>query len=131
MDSKRGAVIAGMGAVTPLGVGVPAYARALREGRSGLRLLPFQDDRIKSSVAAQCADFDPASILPPSDLARVPRLIPLALAAAREAAAQARLPVGPGLDPAAARSIGLILGTGGGGIDFTLSQAEAGHQGCA
>lgn len=75
-----------------------------------------------SSVAARCVEFDPSSVLGGADLERLPRLVPMALTAAREALAQA------GLDPGAtedlSRSIGLVLGTGGGGIDFTLDQAR-------
>jgi 3-oxoacyl-[acyl-carrier-protein] synthase II len=122
-------MLTGMGAVTPVGVGVPAFARALREGRSGVRLLRFVDERIKSTVAAECVDFDPSSVMSAAELGRVPRLVPMALAAAREAAAQARLPVGAALEPEAARRVGLILGTGAGGIDFTLDQAATGHGG--
>ncbi|HYE61564.1 MAG TPA: beta-ketoacyl-[acyl-carrier-protein] synthase family protein [Phycisphaerales bacterium] len=129
MASTRSAAITGMGAVTPIGVGLPAFAQGLRESRSGVRLLRFSDERIKSSVAAECADFDPAAVMAEAELARVPRLVPMALAAAREAVAQARLPVGHGADPEFSRTVGLILGTGAGGIDFTLNQAEAGHQG--
>lgn len=129
MTNSRSAVITGMGAVTPIGVGVRAYAQGLRGGRSGVRLLRFRDERIKSSVGAECVEFEPRAVLPEAELARLPRLVPMAIAAAREAAAQARLAVGPGADPELSRSVGLILGTGAGGIDFTLNQAEAGHQG--
>jgi 3-oxoacyl-[acyl-carrier-protein] synthase II len=118
-----------MGAVTPVGQGLKAFAAALREGQSGVRLLRFLDERIRSTVAAECVDFDPLQVLPEAELARVPRLVPMAYAAAKEAAAQARLAVGTDLEPDAARQIGLILGTGGGGIDFTLEQADAGHKG--
>jgi 3-oxoacyl-[acyl-carrier-protein] synthase II len=127
--TDRNAAITGMGAVTPLGVGVAAYAQGLRGGKSGVRPLGFSDERIKSSVAAQCVDFDPLTVLGEAEVARVPRLVPMAIAAAREAAAQSGLAIGPDLGVEASRRIGLILGTGGGGIDFTLSQAEAGHQG--
>jgi len=126
---RHDVVITGLGAVSPLGVGVPAYAAGLRAGRSGIRPLGFADDRIKSSASAQCPDFDPTSVLTPADLTRVPKLIPMALAAAREAAAQARLPIAEALGRDASRAVGLVLGTGGGGIDFTLSQADAGHHG--
>jgi 3-oxoacyl-[acyl-carrier-protein] synthase II len=118
-----------MGAVTPVGVGVPAFARALREGRSGVRLLRWSEERIKSTVAAECLDFDPRSQMTEADLARLPRLVPMALAAAREAAAQAKLRLGESLEVDSARNIGLILGTGAGGIDFTLDQATAGYGG--
>lgn len=126
---SRTGTITGMGAVTPLGVGVPAFATGLRRGESGVRLLDFQDDRIKSTVAARCPAFDPLSVLDAAECARVPTLVPMAIAAARQAAAMARLPLGDELSLEASRGIGIILGTGGGGIDFTLAQAEAGHQG--
>jgi 3-oxoacyl-[acyl-carrier-protein] synthase II len=118
-----------MGAVTPVGVGVASFARALREGRSGVRLLRFVDQRIKSSVGAECVEFDPRSVVSKADVARLPLLVPMALAAAKEAAARARLPVGEALELDAARNVGLILGTGAGGIDFTLDQAVTGYQG--
>lgn len=143
-------VITGLGAVTPLGVGVPAFARALRAGRSGVSLLSFQDSRLKSSVAARCTDFDSRSVMSAADITRVPALIPMAVAAAREAMTQAGLQfpnaahahaalyAADHLSESAAdtshdleptRQIGLILGTGGGGIDFTLTQAAAFHAG--
>jgi 3-oxoacyl-[acyl-carrier-protein] synthase II len=126
-NQRTAAVLTGMGAVTPVGCGVPAFARALREGRPGVRLLEFREERIKSTVGAECRDFVPSGVMGEADAARVPRLVPMALAAAQEAAAQARLPVGGGLEREAARNVGLILGTGAGGIDFTLNQADAGY----
>jgi len=120
-----------MGAVTPIGIGVPAFTRALREGRSGIRLLPADMpgwDRIRSSVAAMCVDFDPASVMSQADQRRLPRLVPMALAAARQAAAHAGLldRTSPEslVDADIARRVGLVLGTGAGGIDFTLDQAS-------
>jgi len=126
---RPAALITGMGAVTPIGCNVPAFTASLRAGVSGVSLLPFEDRRIKSSVAARCTGFDATALFPQADLARVPRLIPLAYAAALEAASQACLPIGPALELPQSRRIGLILGTGGGGIDFTLSQAAAGYGG--
>lgn len=137
-------VITGLGAVTPLGVGVPLFARALRAGRSGVSLLPFDDPRLKSSVAARCTDFDPLSVMSAADVQRTPALIPMAVAAAREAMSHAGLQfpkpahaadrsfkpsADTTADPGPTREIGLILGTGGGGIDFTLTQAAAFHAG--
>lgn len=123
--ARPGVVITGMGAVSPLGVGVAAYVRGCREGRSGLRRLNFSDHRIRSTVGATCPDFDPGSVLPPAEQARVPRLIPMGLAACREAMAKAQFNAAT----ADTSDIGLILGTGAGGIDFTLDQSDAGHAG--
>ncbi len=121
--------ITGMGAVSPIGVGLVAYRAALRRGDSGVGLLGFTHPRMKSSVAAACRGFDPETVMPAAELARVPRLVPMAIAAAREAAGQAGLldaetgRVLPGL----AGRTAVVLGTGGGGIDFTLTQAESVH----
>src|SRR5262245_13537262 len=126
-NPRPGLVVTGLGAVTPLGVGVPAFTRGLRDGKSGVRLLAFDGSRMKSSVGAECLDFEPRSVMTEAELARVPRLVPMALAAAREAARQARLP--SEMSPEASRRIGLILGTGAGGIDFTLDQTHGWHEG--
>lgn len=78
---------------------------------------------MKSTVAARCPDFDPQTVMDSADLQRLPRLVPMALAAASEALRQAGIPAGDGLDQQTSRAIGLVLGTGAGGIDFTLDQA--------
>ncbi len=123
-----------MGAVTPLGAGVGRFIAALREGRSGVRPFHIPDEvrtlrRVRSTVAAAITPdlFDPVSVMDEADAARLPRCVPMALAAAREALAQARL-----LEPSRSslvgdrfsRRYGLILGTGADGIDFTSDQAE-------
>lgn len=123
---SREVVISGIGAIAPNGIGVDAFARSLKAGISGVRPVGWSHSRCQATVAAECADFDAQSVLSDADLARVPRLIPMGLAAAREACAMAGLPNFAGTDDAsaidAARRIGLVLGTGGGGIDFTLDQ---------
>lgn len=120
--------VRGVGAVSPIGVGIADFTRGLREGRSGVRPLDFQDHRLRSTVAASCEAFDPLTAVTRGDLDRLPRLVPMALAACREAMAMAGVPTpldGESLDQA--RQVGLVLGTGGGGIDFTLTQADAFH----
>lgn len=122
----------GLGAVSPIGVGVPAFVASLRAGRSGVTALPeaLGSERIRSRVAARCDDFDPRSVMSEADLARFPALVPMALAACAEAMTNAGLSVGAH-DPGSERElegrrrIGLTLGTGGGGIDFTLDQFGA------
>ncbi len=128
-----------MGAVSPIGVGTPEFVRSLRAGRSGVaRLDPAMPghDRIRSSVAAMCTAFNPSTVMSAADQRRLPQMVPKALAAAREAMGQAGLLEGTeaqrdrgteGKKTDRARGIGLILGTGAGGIDFTLDQAEIGY----
>jgi len=126
----------GLGAVSPIGVGVPEFTASLRAGRSGVTALPesLSSERIRSRVAARCTAFDPRSVMSEADIARFPALVPMALAACGEAMAQAGLSMGAGDADTergleARRRIGLALGTGGGGIDFTLDQFGAAASG--
>jgi 3-oxoacyl-[acyl-carrier-protein] synthase II len=125
--SRPRALITGLGAVSPIGVGVPAFTRSLRQGRSGISLIGFTHPDMKSTVAGRCVDFDPVSAMNEGDCRRLPRLITMALAAAREAMAHAGLPIGDQLGVDLSRRVGLVLGTGAGGIDFTLDQFNAHH----
>lgn len=111
----------GVGAVSPIGVGVRAFTAGLRAGRSGVGLLGFSNELMRSSVAATCDGFDPSGVMSDADLARVPRCVPMALSACREALKMAGL---SSLSASASRRTGLVLGTGAGGIDFTLDQAQ-------
>src|SRR5690606_7408613 len=121
---RQHVVVTGLGAVTPVGVGVAAYTRSLRAGVDGVRAVAFDDPRVRTSAAAECVGFDPSRVVSEADARRLPRLVPMALRAAREACAMAGLPEFTGEDRVdAARRVGLVLGTGGGGIDFTLEQA--------
>src|SRR6476620_6509749 len=89
---RRRVVITGIGVVSPNGVGAEAYGRACLAGRSGVvRLQGIDTTGLKSSVAAQVLDFDPLTVMEAAELRRVPRMIPLALAASREAIAGAGL----------------------------------------
>jgi 3-oxoacyl-[acyl-carrier-protein] synthase II len=129
VQTRERIVITGLGAVSPLGVGVAALVAGLREGRSGVGLLGFEHPLMASSVAAECRDFRAEDVVGVGDAARLPRVAPMALAAAREACAHAGLATGEGLGVEASRRIGVALGTGGGGVDFTLTQARAAYEG--
>jgi 3-oxoacyl-[acyl-carrier-protein] synthase II len=115
-------VITGIGVVSPNGVGAVALAQGCLSGRSGVFPLRLPDTRgLRSSVAAQVLDFDPAAIMDPAELRRVPRMIPLALAASREAMMMAGLQFAAD-DYESQRGIGVLLGTGGGGLAFVEEQ---------
>ena len=112
-------VITGIGCVAPNGVGRDAYADALIAGRSGLSFLPETlTAGLKSRVAGRVVDFDPLAHVPAADARRTPRMVPMAVAAAREALHHA----GFDGDPAAC---GVSLGTGGGGLEFVERQYAA------
>ncbi|HWS99278.1 MAG TPA: beta-ketoacyl-[acyl-carrier-protein] synthase family protein [Pyrinomonadaceae bacterium] len=124
MKEERRVVITGMGCVTPIGIGREAFWRALCAGESGVRRIEtFDVSASPVKIAAQVRDFDWEAQLNPKDRKHVPRTVPLALAAAREALEDARIHTSD-LSLDERREIGVILGTGGGGLAFTEKQYE-------
>lgn len=118
MQQPRRVVITGMGCVTPIGIGRKAFWTALQNGDSGVRRIDtfdVTDSPVK--IAAQVQDFDWKAELNIKDRKHVPRTVPLALAAAREALADAGI-VPADLDLEQRREIGVQIGTGGGGLAF-------------
>lgn len=118
----RRVVITGFGCVTPIGIGREAYWESLAAGRSGVkRITSFDTSEFNVQIAAEIPEFDWESEVDYQDRRHVPRTVPLALKAAREAVADA------GLDPKELplderRSFGVVIGTGGGGLAFTEKQ---------
>jgi 3-oxoacyl-[acyl-carrier-protein] synthase II len=122
LKPPRRVVITGMGCVTPLGIGREAFWRALVNGESGVRLIEsfdVTDSPVK--IAAEVRGFDWEAQLNPKDRKHVPRTVPLALAAAREALEDAKIHA-EDLSLMERREIGVELGTGGGGLAFTERQ---------
>src|SRR5574341_903607 len=116
--TPRRVVITGMGCVTPIGVGREAFWSALHRGESGVRRITsfdVVDSPVK--IAAEVRDFDWQSQLNAKDRKHVPRTVPLALAAAREAFQDAGLQPDT-LSLEERQRIGVEIGTGGGGLPF-------------
>jgi len=121
----RRIVITGLGVVSPNALGVSAYTAALRDGVSGIRVIAeFDTSMLKTHAAAIVAGFNPSDHMDERDIRRVPRMVPFALAAAREALVMAALPfaelgaTGEGRHLELSRRTGIALGTGGGGLHF-------------
>jgi 3-oxoacyl-[acyl-carrier-protein] synthase II len=120
----RRVVITGMGCVTPIGIGREAFWRGLQTGASGTRRIEsfdVTDSPVK--IAAEVRGFDWEAELNPKDRKHVARTVPLALAAAREALDDAKIHHGD-LTLSERRTMGVVLGTGGGGLAFTEQQYE-------
>jgi 3-oxoacyl-[acyl-carrier-protein] synthase II len=115
-------VITGIGCVSPSGIGAESFAAACLAGKSGLsRISGIDTTPLRSTAAAQVLPFDPRSIMDPVEARRVPRMVPMALAASREALDMAALHIDPA-DIETQRKIGVSLGTGGGGLAFVEDQ---------
>jgi 3-oxoacyl-[acyl-carrier-protein] synthase II len=119
---KRRVVISGIGAVSPNGIGREAFWRATRLGQSGVRRITrFDPSGFQVQIAGEVADFDESAQVEVKDRPHVSRCVPLAVAAAREAVADA------GMEPAQMtreelRHVGVLVGSGGGSQEFTEQQ---------
>ena len=125
MSQTFRAVISGIGVVSPFGLGLEAFRRGLLEGRSATRRITlFDPDELPCQVAAEVPGFEPSAHLAAEDQERVGRIVPLAIAAAREALQDAGLGDGA-LPPEERRRMGVLIGSGAGAIDFAERQYEA------
>lgn len=117
-------VVTGIGALTPFGLSVKEFFEGLREGRSGIRRLSlFQDPLLESQVAAEVPGFDPLDHIGSIEVKRVPRVVPIAIGASRQALKAAGIDLEK-LDAPERRKIGVVIGTGGGGMEFAEKQYE-------
>ena len=117
---RRRVAVTGLGAITPIGADAKETWRAAVEGRSGIDWIrSFDASGFPVRVAAEVKDFDPASVASPKEARKLERNVLLALGAAREAVADARL------DGAYEPSrVGILFGTAIGGFLGIMEQAE-------
>src|SRR5437763_660922 len=88
-------VVTGIGAISPNGIGREAFWASTWQGRSGVRRIQnFDPSELPVQIAGEIPAFDPLGCITERDAGNVSRVVPLAIAAAREAVEDA------GLDPA-------------------------------
>jgi len=102
-----------VGLVSPLGVGTSVTWQGLLEGRSGVGpITRFDASEYPSRIAGEVSDFDPLKYIDKKDLKKGDRFIQLALAAAEEAMDDSGLQI----DEAVANRVGVVIGSGIGGL---------------
>jgi 3-oxoacyl-[acyl-carrier-protein] synthase II len=123
------AVITGMGAVSPNGIGKTAFCRAILDGKSGVKLITrFDTSELPVKIAGEIQDFNELDWIEAKERKHVSRSVPLAVAASTEALKNAGIePDKMSLDEK--REIGVVLGTGGGAGDFTDAQYQMYYSG--
>jgi 3-oxoacyl-[acyl-carrier-protein] synthase II len=93
---KRRVVITGMGAVTPLAVGVEESWRKLCAGESGIKnVTQFDASSLKCQVAGEVRDFSPENFLRAKKIRRTDRFVHFMLAATKMALEDSQLKVRP------------------------------------
>ena len=82
----RRVVITGLGAVSPNGLGIKKFWENTCKGVSGIdRIASFDPSGLTCQVAGEVKGMDPSLYFSKSDLKKLPRSVPLAIAAAKEA----------------------------------------------
>lgn len=115
----RRVVVTGIGAITPIGIGVDGLRKGLRAGSSAVRTITaFDTSQFVTHIAAPVEDFDPTPYLDGKKLKRLDKFSQFAVAAAKMAVADA----GMDLDSEDRDRIGVCLGTALGGIAFAEEQ---------
>lgn len=116
---KRRVVVTGLGAVTPIGNTVPEFWQGIRAGRVGIgEITRFDTESFKVKLAAEVRDFDAAERMDPKAAKRMERFSQYAVAAAKEAFADADLHLEEE-DPFRA---GVIVGSGIGSLETVESE---------
>jgi 3-oxoacyl-[acyl-carrier-protein] synthase II len=117
----RRVVVTGMGCISPVGNTVKETWKALLEGKSGAGLIThFDASKHKTRFAAEVKGFDGVALFGPRDARKMDRFTQFAVAAAMEALEQSGLRI----DDANRDRIGVLIGTGIGGISTLMEQAE-------
>jgi len=123
-------VITGIGVLSPNGTDRESYFSALKEGRSGIRVITqFDPSALPCRIAGE-VDFDPTRWVDAKNIRHVSRTVPLAIGATDEALRDARLdPLAVDLETR--REIGVMLGSGGGAVEFSERMYELWYKGAA
>lgn len=121
--NRRRVVVTGMGAITPMGVGVKALWDGVVTGRSGAGPITlFDTDGYRTTIAAEVPGYVGTDHFDGRELRRLDRFTQFFLIAVREAMAQAGVEFEED-DPAAARA-GVVVGAGFGGMQSFIDEID-------
>jgi 3-oxoacyl-[acyl-carrier-protein] synthase II len=119
-DRKR-VVITGMGAITPIGNTLDEYWEGLIAGRNGVgKITNFDPSRHDCQIAAEVKGFDPLSYIEKKEAKRMDKFAQFAVCASKQALADSGLEI----NEINAPNVGVIIGTGIGGLKVLEDQQE-------
>jgi 3-oxoacyl-[acyl-carrier-protein] synthase II len=121
MELRR-VVVTGIGALTPLGNTAQETWNSMLNGVSGAAMITaFDTEKFKTRFACEVKNFDPLSFIDRREARRMDRVTHFGLVVAEEAIANSKL-LDANPDP---DRVGVIWGSGIGGLDTFLQEASA------
>jgi 3-oxoacyl-[acyl-carrier-protein] synthase II len=116
---RKRVVVTGVGAITPIGNTGSEYWEGLVSGRNGIgEITLFDASRHDCRIAGEVKNFDPLEYLDRKDAKRMDRFSQFGVAAAKQALADAGLVI----NDLNAEQIGVMIGSGIGGIKVLEEQ---------
>ena len=117
--NKRRVVITGMGAVTPIGIGLQEFWQGLMEGRNGVDLITkFDTSKFDTKFAAEVKNFDPLNYLDKKGAKRLDEYAQFAIGSSTMAIEDSGLD----LEKVDLERFGVVFGSGIGGIKTLRDQ---------
>ena len=117
----RRVVVTGMGVISPVGNSVDEFWSSLKAGKSGIaRVTKFDPSELKTQIAGEVKNFNPEGILDSKDIRRIDLFSQYGVCAAHEAIKSSGL----SLEDEDPFDIGVIVGSGIGGINVLETQLE-------
>ena len=114
-------VVTGLGAITPIGNTLEDYWDSLMAGRSGIGpITQFDASKHNCRIAGEVKGFNPEDFISRKDAKRMDRFAQFAVAASKQAIEDAALDI----NDSNAHDIGIIIGTGIGGLKVLEDQQE-------
>ena len=111
--------------ISPIGIGKDVFWKNLLAGKNGIGpITHFDASAFDSKIAGQVNDFDPSLFMDRKEAKKLIRFIQFGIAAAQLAVKDANLSI----TPDNANEIGVIVGSGIGGVSFMEEQARTLHE---
>jgi 3-oxoacyl-[acyl-carrier-protein] synthase II len=125
-QNKR-VVVTGMGAVTPLGLSVGEYWESMMQSKSGCALIKaFDTTKVKTKFACELKGFDAGNFMDRKTARRLDPYAQYAMAATIQAINDSGIKT-DALTPLEKTKIGVVFGSGIGGIQTFYTQAILNH----
>src|SRR6185437_5103020 len=122
---RQRVVVTGVGAITPLGLSVPAFWEGLLAGKSGAATIAgFDASAFTTHFACEIKGFDPLNYLDRKQAQRLDRFAQYAVAAADEALRDAGVSTET-MSALARERAGVVFGSGIGGLETFQEQTQA------